>query len=119
MHPKIFVLTLQILILQTLSVQKNIGLQIYRGGARGAYLAHGLSDYASRNPVACQDSNCQVCTFVSDLETSVVLTLSATDVKYGAVSMPFPNHPAWTDLLRDCLVLQRVDAHLKEGTHCT
>ena len=45
------------------------------------------SDYASRNPVACQDSNCQVCSFVSDLETSVVRTLSVTDVTDGAVSL--------------------------------
>ena len=58
------------------------------------------SDYASRHPVACQDSNCQVCTFVSDLETSVVRTLSVTDVTDGTVSMPFTNRPAWVDTKR-------------------
>ena len=74
------------------------------------------SDYASRNPVACQDSNCQVCSFVSDLETSVVRTLSVTDVTDGAVSMPFTNRPAWVDTQRDCPDLRRVHAHLKQGT---
>ena len=74
------------------------------------------SDYASRNPVACQDSNCQICSFVSDLETSVVRTLSVTDVTDGAVSMPFTNRPAWVDTQRDCPDLRRVHAHLKQGT---
>ena len=74
------------------------------------------SDYASRNPVACQDSNFLVCSFVSDLETSVVRTLSVTDVTDGAVSMPFTNRPARVDTQRDCPDLRRVHAHLKQGT---
>ena len=74
------------------------------------------SDYASHNPVACQDSNCQVCTFVSDLETSVVRILSVTDVTNGTVSMPFTNCPAWVVTQDDCPDLRRVHAHLKQGT---
>ena len=74
------------------------------------------SDYASRHPMACPESSCQICKFVSEMEESVVYSLSVQDVIDGSSRMPFANRIAWLATQRECPDLRRVHAHLSQGT---
>ena len=74
------------------------------------------SDYASRNPPTCVDSNCQICKFVEELSDSVVHRVSVEDVVSGLVRMPFLNKNAWLNAQNSSSSLRRVYAHLTQGT---
>ena len=43
------------------------------------------SDYASRNPLTCVDSSCQICKFVKELSESVVKQVTVDDVMSGGL----------------------------------
>ena len=65
----------------------------------------------------CPNSNCQVCQFVADLETSVVRSVSFQDVCDGRVSLPnFTSRAAWHVTQLECPDLRRAHAHLTQGT---
>ena len=74
------------------------------------------SDFASRNPVTCIDSSCQICKFVEDLSHSVVCHLTVNDVLSGSVRMPFINKAAWRTAQHANPTLRRLYAHLTQGT---
>ena len=74
------------------------------------------SDYASRHPVTCPTANCQICLFISELEDSVIRSLSIQEVSEGHVSMPFTTRAAWRATQQECPDLRRAHAHLKQGT---
>ena len=74
------------------------------------------SDYASRNPLSCVDSSCQICTFVKELSESVVHQITVEDVMSGATRMPFLNRAAWKSAQHSSTSLRRVFAHLTQGT---
>ena len=75
------------------------------------------SDFASRNPVDCQNDNkCQVCQFVTDKAEEPVVVRAIQDVLNGSVGMPFTSRPAWIQTQQDCPDLRRTHAHLKQGT---
>ena len=66
--------------------------------------------------MSCPESSCQICKFVSEMEESVVYSLSVQDVIDGSSMMPFANRIAWLATQRECLNLRRVHAHLSQGT---
>ena len=74
------------------------------------------SDFTSRNAPDCNESNCQICTFVHDLEDSVVRGVSIQDILDNKSSLPFSTRSAWLQIQSDCPDLRRVHAHLKQGT---
>ena len=74
------------------------------------------SDYASRHPMSCPESSCQICKFVSEMEESVVYSLPVQDVIDGSSRMLFPYRIAWLATQRECPDLRRVHAHLSQGT---
>ena len=74
------------------------------------------SDFASRHPVSCPDSTCQICRFIDDLESSTVRNVSVQDVLDGQVSMPFTTRSAWLITQQECPDLRRTHAHLRQGT---
>ena len=47
------------------------------------------SDFASRNAPPCDDPRCQICSFVSHAEDSVVRPVLVQDVLSGSVALPF------------------------------
>ena len=73
------------------------------------------SDYGSRHPMSCPESSCQICKFASEMEESVVYSLSVQDVIDGSFGMPFANRIAWLATQREGPDLRRVYAHLSQG----
>ena len=74
------------------------------------------SDFSSRNPVPCVSDRCQVCLFVSQLDDSVVRSVTVSDIKSGNVKMPFTSRMAWLATQGECPELRRVKAQLQQGT---
>ena len=74
------------------------------------------SDYASRNPMVCTNSCCQICQFVEELSNSVINQVTVEDVLSGTIRMPYMNKKAWQAAQHDSQTLRRVHAHLTQGT---
>ena len=74
------------------------------------------SDFTSRNAPDCNEPNCQICTFVHNIEHSVVRGVSIQDILDNKSSLPFSTRSAWLQIQSDCPDLRRVHAHLKQGT---
>ncbi len=74
-----------------------------------------FTDFASRHPVECIDSSCQVCKFVQDLADQVVRRISVSDVISGGAHMPFTNRQSWLVSQRDCPDLRKVHSCLSIG----
>ena len=81
-----------------------------------AGVANALSDFSSRNPVPCVSDKCQVCLFTTNLDASVVRSLTVSDVKSGKASVPYTNRRAWAETQAECPELRRVKAQLIQGT---
>ena len=77
------------------------------------------SDFHSRNPLSCNSSDCQVCRFIADSESSVVRKTTIEDVLSGHVNVPYTTRSSWHALQRDCPDLRRVHACLSQGTRPT
>ena len=75
------------------------------------------SDFASRNAPTCLEQQCQVCTFVRQMEESVVLQCVTTnDVTSGRARLPFTSRSTWLAIQAECPDLQRTLSHLTQGT---
>ncbi|KAK3103372.1 hypothetical protein FSP39_018802 [Pinctada imbricata] len=74
------------------------------------------SDFASRNAPECTHPSCQICTFVSTTENSVVQQISVEDILNESVRLPFTTRSAWNAIQTECSDLRRTAAHLKQGT---
>jgi hypothetical protein len=74
------------------------------------------SDFASRNAPPCDDPRCQICSFISKAEDSLVRPISVHDVLSGAVTFPFTTRSAWLQTQQECPDLRRAHSHLKQGT---
>ena len=75
------------------------------------------SDFNYRNPLECSDNACQICKFVNEIMTSVVVNvISVKDGLDGKAKMPFLGINAWKAAQHDCPDLRRTYAHLKHGT---
>ena len=79
-------------------------------------IANAPSDFGSRNPVKCVADKCQVCLFTSKLDTTVVRSISVSDVKSGRAQIPYTNRKAWIETQSECPDLRRVKAQLLQGT---
>ena len=74
------------------------------------------SDFTSRNAPDCNEPNCQSCTFIHDMEDSVVRGVSIQDILNNKTSLSFSTRSSWLQIQSDCPDLRRVHAHLKQGT---
>jgi hypothetical protein len=74
------------------------------------------SDFACRNAPVCDRPDCQICSFINQLETSSVRHTSVQDVVSGNVRMPFTTRSTWLSTQNECPDLRRVRAHLQQGT---
>ena len=70
------------------------------------------SDFTSRNASDCNEPNCHICTFVHDMEDSVVRGVSIQDILDNKSSLPSSTGSAWLQIQRDCPGLRRVHAYL-------
>ena len=77
------------------------------------------SDFASRHPVICNETNCQMCLFAKTLDESVVRGLSVRDITEGRGQLPFTSRKAWLSTQSECRNLRRTKAHLIQGTRPT
>lgn len=77
------------------------------------------SDFASRNPVICRESKCQVCIFAKSLDESVVRGVTVREVLEGRGQLPFTSRSAWLATQSECRNLRRTKAHLLQGTRPT
>ena len=93
---------------------------VSRYNARIQHLAGEVnlpSDYASRHPLLCNDSNsCQVCKFASESMDSVVNKVTVLDVLEGRVKLPFTTRSTWREVQQECRDLRKVSEHIKRGT---
>ena len=75
------------------------------------------SDFASRNAPTCREQQCQVCSYVRQLEQSVVMQrVTTADITSGKPRLPFTSRPAWLGIQADCQDLRRTHLHLIQGT---
>ena len=75
-----------------------------------------VSDFASRNPLQCLDSRCQVCKFVAEVEDSVVRSCSVNDVLNSKCPIPYSTRSGWHEMQQACKHVRRASAHLRQGT---
>ena len=89
----------------------------YQGSVRHVASAAILpSDFASRNATECDNSTCQVCSFVQRTEDSVDLQASVQSILSGTAKLPFTSRAAWLALQAEFPVLRCTHAHLTQGT---
>ena len=74
-----------------------------------------FSDFASRNPVKCNSSNCSVCQFVDETCNSVVGEIRVTDIIQGKVKVPYTTKSSWLKIQQACPVLMQVHKYLTTG----
>ena len=68
------------------------------------------------NAPDCDNPNCQICSFVAQLEDSTVNAISVQDVLSGSAKLPFTTRSTWLATQSECANLRQVYAHLKQGT---
>jgi len=74
------------------------------------------SDFASRNASECSEPHCQICSFITRTEDSVVRSVNIQDVLGSHSRLPFTTRSAWIEVQSECPDLRRTRAHLKQGT---
>ena len=74
-----------------------------------------FSDYLSRNSLQCNSQSCQICSFILEIESSVVNNLSVSDILSGQCSIPFTTRSTWLQIQRNCLDLKHVYTLLRDG----
>ena len=74
------------------------------------------SDFESRNASECTEPRCQICSFITLLEDSVVRSVHVQDIIDNQTRLPFTTRSAWLAIQIDCPDLRRTHAHLKQGT---
>ena len=74
------------------------------------------SDFASRNASECTESRCHICSFITQLEDSVVRSVHFQDIIDSQTRLPFTTRSAWLAIQTDCPDLRRTHAYLKQGT---
>ena len=74
------------------------------------------SDFASCNASECTEPRCQICSFITQLEDSVVRSVHVQDIIDNQTRLPFTTRSVWLAIQTDCPDLRRTQAHLKQGT---
>ena len=75
------------------------------------------SDFACRNADPCNSSNCQICSYIAQLEDSTVRSISVQHVLSGLIKLPYASCSAWRETQSECSDLRHTLAHLSQGTH--
>ena len=78
--------------------------------------ANLCSDFQSRNAQSCDSPRCQICSFVYALDSSVVRSISISDITNGTSKLPFTSRPAWISTQQECSDLVKTLGHLRQGT---
>ena len=73
-----------------------------------------FADFASRNTITCGGS-CQICTYISDLENSVIGSLHITDILSGKASIPYTSRAAWLQFQQSCPDLTKAKEFIQAG----
>ena len=74
------------------------------------------SDFHSRNPVECNSSSCQICSYIEESENSKVRSISINEILSGNKNLLYTNRITWKKLQMECPDLRRVHAYLSQGT---
>lgn len=74
------------------------------------------SDFACRNAQECDNTNCQICSFIYSIEDSVVRSIRVEDVLQSKARLPYTTRSAWKAIQSECPDLRRVHSHLSQGT---
>ena len=98
-----------------LAAASRYQIKIIHLGAKANY----LSDFLSRNAAECSDLNCQICSFVEDLASSVVYATQTSEYISGSLPMPYVSRSAWLQIQKECPDLKPTYAHLTQGTRPT
>ena len=75
-----------------------------------------ISDFVSRNPIDCENENCQVCKFLFAESEITVQSSNTEDIVSGKFKMPFTNTVSWKNAQKGDNDLRRVYSHLSVGT---
>ena len=75
---------------------------------------NNISDYASRNPIHCEEK-CQICKFINTLEASVVREITVKEILAGHCPIPYMTRNTWIQAQQDCPDLQQVYRLLRDG----
>ena len=78
--------------------------------------ANLTSDVARWNAPACDDPQCQICSYVCEAEDPAVRLITIQEVLSASASPPFTTCPAWLQIQLERPELRRVHSHLKQGT---
>ena len=73
------------------------------------------SDFSSRNAPECCNPQCQICSFISTTEDSVVRSTTSQDI-HNLSNVPFTTRSSWIQIQSECPDLRRTHAHLQQGT---
>ncbi|CAH1243309.1 RS1 [Branchiostoma lanceolatum] len=74
------------------------------------------TDFASRHPLDCADSHCQICSFVHALSEEPVVNTATVSPDTDLNNPIYTSRSAWSTIQSSCPSLRRVFAHLKQGT---
>lgn len=74
------------------------------------------SDFASRNAPACTTDPCQICSFIRQQETCVVMRTPLQEILNSNAKVPFTGRPTWLAIQSECSDLRRTHSHLRQGT---
>ena len=74
-----------------------------------------FSDFASRNPVVCNSSNCSVCAFIDETCNAAVGEVTVSDVLSGRAKVPFSTKYSWGKIQQSCPDLSVVHKLLTTG----
>ena len=74
------------------------------------------SDFESCNAPECTEPRCEICSYITQLEDSVVRSVHVQDIIDNQTRLPFTTRSAWLAIQTDCPDLRRTHAHLKQGT---
>ena len=75
-----------------------------------------ISDFGSRNPVTCDEPNCQICRFIQETADSAVFSVSVSDILERKVKMPYMSPSAWKSVQQSDPTMRKAFAHLLAGT---
>ena len=76
------------------------------------------SDWASRHPVSCSNSKCQICSFIDEMAfigDNIVRSVTVTDIENGKVKMPYVQREAWKNAQNHDTVLSQLVNLIKTG----
>lgn len=75
-----------------------------------------FSDFASRNPVECNNPKCGLCSYIDEECNAAVGEVTVSDIVSGKAKVPYATKSSWLEAQRSCPTLSQVYHHLKTGS---